>query len=146
MPNIRIDARSLSSKFLIGGHTDAPVDGTTITSFALGPGTYAFLQTGSAGFNFDVTPDGHVAYDPAHDGFLGGRGTDTLIVRGFATTIDGRALSHDLTLFLLGNADVLSRTSTHQLTLIPGTYAIALAGAFADFRFTLDTEGRISLD
>ncbi|MEU9305075.1 galactose oxidase early set domain-containing protein [Streptomyces sp. NPDC048269] len=149
MPNIRIDASSLSSKkFLIPGQTATPVDGTAATSFALAPGTYAFQQTGGplGTFNFDVTADGLVTYDPANDGFLSGRGTDTLIVRGFTITLDGRALSHDLSPFLMGNSDVLSRTSTHDLTLTPGTYAIALAGVFADFAFMVGMDGQVSVE
>ncbi|MEV0372460.1 hypothetical protein AB0I10_21940, partial [Streptomyces sp. NPDC050636] len=149
MPNIRIDASSLSSKqFLIPGQTATPVDGTTATSFSLAAGTYAFQPTGGAlgTVNFDVTEDGLVTYDPANDAFLSGRGTDTLIVRGFAITIDGRALSHDLSPFLMGNSDVLSRTSTHDLTLTPGTYLLALAGVFADFTFVLSTDGQVSVE
>ncbi|MEU2586917.1 hypothetical protein ABZ612_28980 [Streptomyces avermitilis] len=149
MPNIRVDARRLTGKkFLIPGQTATPIDATTVISLALAPGTYVFQQMSEppATFTFDVTPDGFVTYDPANEGFLAGQGTGTLIVQGFAIAIDGRALSHDLITVLPGNTDVLSRDSTHELTLIPGTYRLALVSSVADFAFVLAIDGRVSIE
>ncbi|MET7304372.1 galactose oxidase-like domain-containing protein [Embleya sp. NPDC005575] len=114
----------------------------------LAPGTYVFQQMSGppATFTFDVTPDGLVTYDPASDGFLAGRLTGTLIVHGFIITVDGRALSHDLIPVLPGNSDPLSRDSTHELTLIPGDYRLALVSSVADFAFALAIDGRVSVE
>ncbi|MEV0372461.1 galactose oxidase early set domain-containing protein [Streptomyces sp. NPDC050636] len=98
-----------------------------------------------ADFTFVLSTDGQVSVEPRFAGFAEASGR-TLTVHGYRITIDGRALSHDLTPFLLGNGDVLSRTSTHELTLMPAAFGVALAGVFADFTFVLSTDGQVSVE
>ncbi|MFJ9646469.1 hypothetical protein ACIRQU_25830, partial [Streptomyces sp. NPDC101206] len=124
MADIRFDTSGLThTQFSIIGHSPELVDGASVPVISLEPGIYGFQQlTGQPPiFTFEITQDGSVQYDLNNREFLDGAGTDTLTVRGFAVTIDARELSHDLTLFLLGNPGLLSRERAHELVLAPGT-------------------------
>jgi hypothetical protein len=120
MPNIRIDTSNLTYKrFSILSQNATLVERSTVAELSLPSGTYTFQQPGvAADLIFDVTPDGLVNYSVAHDSFLIGRGTGTLVVRGFSIILDARPLSHDL-LPLINGASILPRDRTHELTLIP---------------------------
>ncbi|MFJ9646470.1 hypothetical protein, partial [Streptomyces sp. NPDC101206] len=86
-----------------------------------------------------------VAIDPRFTGFA--QVSDRRVtIAGYRITIDGRELSHDLTLFLLGNPGLLSRERAHELVLAPGTYPFILASGFADFTFTLGADGQVAID
>jgi hypothetical protein len=149
MPQIRIDTSTLTSTlFVIPGHSTDFIDGATAATINLPPGVHAYQPTSGvvASFRFEVTPDGLVIYDKAHEAFLDGRGTDTLVVRGFTVTLDARQLSHDL-LPLLPAAQVLAADRVHQLTLVPAAgYGFQPAsGIVADFRFDLTADGTIHI-
>ncbi|WP_328876362.1 hypothetical protein OHT76_43520 [Streptomyces sp. NBC_00287] len=122
MAEIRIDSSGLTfTKFSVSGHSPDLVDGAGAPMLALAPGSYGIEQIPGrpARFEFQVTQEGFVEYDAANDAFLGGRGTSTLILRGFPVTLDGRALSHDLEAFLKGSAAQFARSTAHELTLLP---------------------------
>ncbi|MEU8679430.1 hypothetical protein, partial [Streptomyces sp. NPDC048560] len=122
MAEIRIDSSGLTfTKFSVSGHSPDVVDGASAPVLSLAPGVYGIEQVPGrpTSFEFQVTQEGFVEYDPAHDAFLGGRGTSMLILRGFPVTIDGRALSHDLEAFLQGSAARFSRSTAHELALLP---------------------------
>ncbi|MEV5492642.1 hypothetical protein AB0L47_32510 [Streptomyces bobili] len=122
MAEIRIDSSGLTfTKFSVSGHSPDVVDGAGAPVLSLSPGVYGIEQVPGrpTSFEFQVTQEGFVEYDAAHDAFLAGRGTNTLILRGFPVTIDGRALSHDLEAFLKGSAAQFSRSTAHELALLP---------------------------
>ncbi|MCX5327887.1 hypothetical protein [Streptomyces sp. NBC_00140] len=119
---IRIDSSGLTfTEFSVSGHSPDLVDGADAPVLSLAPGVYGIEQVPGqpASFEFQVTQEGFVEYDAANDAFLGGRGTSTLILRGFPVSLDGRALSHDLEAFLKGSAARFARSSAHELTLLP---------------------------
>ncbi|MEY9987994.1 hypothetical protein ABIE67_000026 [Streptomyces sp. V4I8] len=119
---IRIDSSGLTfTKFSVSGHSPDLVDGADAPVLSLAPGVYGIEQVPGrpASFEFQVTQEGFVEYEAANDAFLGGRGTSTLILRGFPVTVDGRALSHDLEAFLKGSAARFARSTAHELTLLP---------------------------
>jgi hypothetical protein len=151
MADIRIDTSQLSFKwFIIPSVITDPTDGSTPLS--LEPGEYDFQQfvgfLASINFTFRVNPDGTVDYDASNNGFLSGRGTPTLIVRGSPITLDGTTLSHDLLPFgpLVEN-EILTRDRTHVLTLVPGKdYKFLPTNQFAPtsvFEFEITTNGAI---
>ncbi|WP_406088855.1 hypothetical protein [Streptomyces sp. NBC_01013] len=146
---IRIDSSGLTfTKFSVSGHGPDLVDGAGAPVLSLAPGVYGIEQVPGqpASFEFQVTQEGFVEYDAANDAFLGGRGTSTLILRGFPVTLDGRALSHDLEALLKGSAARFARSTAHELTLLPAEgYGFLLARGFADFRFTVTPDGQVSL-
>lgn len=147
---ITLDARSLSQDLLLNGFKDVILSRTQIHSLALIPGTgYSFRAAPDAiaNFSFNVEAKGQVAIAPEYTGFAKTDGT-TLTLYGYPITIDGRALSHDLRLYLIGNEDILPRSQTHQLTLIPTTgYTFwPTIRDLANFRFDLSLAGQIVLD
>jgi Matrixin len=150
MSDIRIDTSNLTyTKFFIPELGADFIEGANTPTISLEPGLYGVQQQTSLGanFRFEVTPDGFVNYDIANDGFLSGRGTTTLILRGFTITLDARSLSHDLLPTIIG-ALVLPRDSTHELTLVPAVGYIfqPTPGFFADFQFALDVDGQIVIE
>ncbi|MFD0507027.1 Ig-like domain-containing protein [Streptomyces chiangmaiensis] len=123
MPDIQIDASQLTIPYFT-----IPEGGTEVLDGSTSPPPRVSLpaRTGyhlqplnlAARFEFEVKADGTVDFDPAFDEFLNGRGTGTLVLCGYAISIDGTALSHDLLLTAEGKT-WWPRGQTHQLTLMP---------------------------
>ncbi|MEU1232357.1 hypothetical protein [Streptomyces sp. NPDC005828] len=87
-----------------------------------------------------------VEYDPTNDAFLGGLGTSTPILRGFPVMLDGRALSHDLEVFLKGSAARFARSAVHELTLLPAEgYGFITGPRVIVPLFDLNPDGTIAL-
>jgi hypothetical protein len=150
MSDIRIDTSSLTyTQFLIPGLNSEFIEGANAPTLSLEPGVYSFQQgSGLVGnFSFKVTPDGLIDYDIANEGFLSGRGTSNLTVRGFTITLDARALSHDL-LPLVAGASVLPRDRIHELAIVPAVgYSFQPGpGIVADFQFGVTVEGQVAID
>jgi hypothetical protein len=125
--------------------SNALIEGANVPTIQMEPGEYSFHQMSSPAFRFKITPDGLIDYDVANDGFLVGRGTTTLTVRGFTITIDGTLLSDDL-LPNIFRAGILSRSHTHDLTLVPASgYSFQLT-ARIDFQFDVKVNGQVSVD
>jgi hypothetical protein len=148
MADIRFDVSNLTyKKFLVLDQSSTTFDGSASEVLSLPSGTYTFRHPDiAAEFTFEVTPDGFINFSAAHDGFLSGRGTSTLVVRGFTTSLDARTLSHDLVPLAL--AVLLARDRTHVLTLLPAKgYAFLPSSQFVgDFRFDVTTEGTVNYD
>jgi hypothetical protein len=99
MPEIRIDTSSLSATtFRVEGLDAATFDGNNGVTVSLPAGEYQFQQLIglNATFPFTVSDNGTINFDPKYAGYLAGDGTATLTLTGFAITIDGRAVPHDL--------------------------------------------------
>jgi hypothetical protein len=145
MPNIRIDTSNLTYPNFVIPDVTGVVDGCDSILLSLEPGTYNFQQSGSfADFTFRVTSSGTIDYDTRNDAFLSGRGSATLIIRGFSITLDSTRLSHSILPTVFG-ADTLAPDRVHQLTLVPAVgYGFQPAsGIVADFRFDLDASGEV---
>ena len=151
---VQIDATALSSShFVIPGKTSAlPSD--VVQAVDLGPGTYAF-NLGSAlvnTFSFSVDAAGLIDYDPAFDGFLGGRGTQLLIVQGYTIQIDATALTSNAFAlphtFGLNTFPPMDSTVVQSITLAPasGHGFQASSGSVANFRWDLTIDGEVSFD
>jgi hypothetical protein len=155
MADIRIDTSRLTyTQFLIP-ELNSWFEGADAPTIRLKPGVYGFQQiSGGSGpiFRFEVRPDGLIDYDPANEKFLDGRGATTLNVRGFTITLDGRALSHDLSPLGMPPSVVgLSRHSTHEFTFIPGPYHFRLQANTsypieADFWLNVNADGQVVVD
>jgi hypothetical protein len=97
-----------------------------------------------------VDSSGNVVVPQQFTGFASASG-NKLTIQGYAITLDATALSHDLLPCNMSGfpESVLSRTSTHQLTLIPlspaaGYAFFAGSGVVADFSFVVGTDGSLS--
>ncbi|MFE5942795.1 hypothetical protein, partial [Streptomyces sp. NPDC056480] len=149
MAEIRIDSSGLTfTKFSVSGHSPNVIDGAAAPVVSLDPGVYGIEQIPGrpALFEFRVTQEGLVEYDAEHDPFLSGRGTPTLVLRGFPVTLDGRALSHDLEAFLHGSFARFARGTVHQLRLLPaGSYGFVPGPRVVVPLFDVDVNGAVRL-
>jgi hypothetical protein len=146
---IAIDATRLSFQwFLIPGVTDGPTDARRVQVVQFVPGKYNYqFQSGvQVDFTFTVTPQGTVDYDTRYDAFLSGRGSVTLIVRGFPIAVDSTRLSHAI-LPVFGSS-ALKPDRINQLVLLPaaGYSFISASGVSADFTFGVQTDGTVVVD
>jgi len=147
MANIRIDTKQLTyTQFQVPGVTPATVDGTHAVLLSLEPGTYNFQQGSSADFDFRVTLDGTIDYDTRYDAFLSGRGSETLIVRGFPVALDSTQLSHGIVLNVFEAAS-LKPDRINQLMLVPASgYRFTSSVVNIDFTFGVETDGTLVVD
>jgi hypothetical protein len=100
-----------------------------------------------ANFRFDLSIAGQIILDPKYSGFAMVQ-ADVLVLKGYPITIDGRSLSYDLDLDLIGNADVLPRNQTYPLNVLPAKgYAFQPAPKIPEnFQFEVNLSGQIVVD
>ncbi|MFF2131585.1 Ig-like domain-containing protein, partial [Streptomyces olivochromogenes] len=111
------------------------------------PASGYLFEAGSgavANWKFDVTPSGTIDFDTTCDSFLSGRGSNTLILRGYPITIDATHADSDL----VGIANLATiPQSPHQLSafLIPASGYIpqTMNGVFST-PFSVEKDGRIT--
>ena len=126
-----------------------------IPTFDLPDGTYQINPQGSSNFTFDVV-GGQVDYSGDCEGFLTGRGTDTLMLNGYTVTIDARYLMGFGMFFNgvfgfgpadpQGNGD--KRVIYETCTLLPGNgyYFVIASAQYGDFNFDIGKDGRLNVD
>jgi hypothetical protein len=126
---IQIDATALSApRFSLPSATGA-LPTNSVQTVQLEPRNYRLLThaTADTTWQFDITPEGVVDYQPSLDvtqgGFLSGRGTTTLNLVGLPVTLNARELTTDRYL-LPGVTDWLANTEPHTLRLLPRSYSI----------------------
>jgi hypothetical protein len=122
---------------------------TTHTLTVIPSSGYSF-QPGSgivANLSWDVDTSGNILVAAQYAGFASATG-NRLKITGYTVTIDGTALSHDLLPISLAGytGGFLSRSSTHQLTLIPAAgYTFQPgSGIVADMAYTVGADGSIT--
>ena len=99
---INVDGRGLSHDLLpvsLLGYTTGFLPRTSVNQLTLIPAAGYNFQPGSgivAEMGYTVGLDGTVSYPDSCDGFLGGSGTDTLIVGGYPILIDATKADSDL--------------------------------------------------
>jgi hypothetical protein len=135
---MRIDATALTSTSFLLSRTSAPAEtmgvfqGTSVETVDLIAGDYQFVM--GAGLVMRcavaVTSAGAWDYATACDGFLAGRGTDTLQLAGYAVTIDATPLATPL---VFTNLFSLSSTSQEPFR---GPRQVRLMPTFNDYLFT----------
>ncbi|MDT7041192.1 kelch repeat-containing protein [Candidatus Nitronereus thalassa] len=107
--------------------------------------TLVISDAAAASLNFRVDVNGLVDFDPALDGFVSGRGTDTLVVSGFPLEIDIRQSgAASFTVFGGTNGEVAAEIQ-HSLQLIPGIYTYQ-PDVGTDFNFEVVLEGTVDFD
>ena len=89
---LTVDATALSVPWMDVVYIDR-LTTTAPATVRLLPSSAQRLNSGDGGVVFEVLANGTVAYDPTLDVVLQGRGTNTLVVRGVALTVDATALS-----------------------------------------------------
>ncbi len=95
---VNVDATALSSTLFALPSTfglNTPIDATVTQPLTLIPATYGFLVGSGqvATFRWTIAINGAIEYDAEFDDFLGGRGSDTLVVNGHSVRVDARGLS-----------------------------------------------------
>ncbi|MFE6904024.1 hypothetical protein ACFVFJ_45715, partial [Streptomyces sp. NPDC057717] len=151
MAEIRIDTSNLTyTHFSIPEQNTGWLEGANTPSLFLNPGTYSYQVASRipASFQFSVTSDGLIDYSPLNDAFLDGRGTNTLVVKGFKIFIDGTSLSHGLLPLNIVGVRYLTREKNHELRVPPATgYGLQpTSRTVADFRFDVTTDGKLVVD
>lgn len=151
---VDLDARPLSVTGILMsnliGHTI--LDAEVVQTLRLVPAPFYLVQTALVcDCHFEVDLDGNVQYPTDFDGFLGGRGTDTIVFDGYTVRLDATALStrHFVLPFSIGLSTTLQDSTVVQsYTLLP---AIADGFgfqylSFASFRWNIDHAGLITYD
>ena len=123
------------------------------------PGTHQlFINTAANSFPenpvifFSVNVQGEIDFDMSLDGFVSGRGTDTLVLNGFPVTIDGTDLSYRfLNMFWLPGTSIPNDFALH-LQLLPAEHRFFInagANTFLEnpvFFFSVSELGLIDFD
>jgi parallel beta-helix repeat protein len=149
--NMKIDATALTQNaYQISGPTFATVLDTNTAgkTLTLRIGLYVFILGSGNTMNCvpEVTAAGTWNYPAACDGFLSGRGTDTLVLRGYTVFIDATRLS--TTQFLLSNlftpTGFFDSTVVQRLQLVPSPLngLIVQAGFFCCY-FEVTQDGKV---
>ncbi|MEE6309179.1 matrixin family metalloprotease, partial [Plantactinospora veratri] len=102
----------------------------------------------TADFRFTLGTDGNLTIDPRYAGFAQVQG-NALVLSGYQFSVDGTQLTHALLpLDMLGAPPALANDRRHNLTYLPAAgYGFQPAsGITADFRFTLGTDGNLTID
>ncbi|MFD6231083.1 matrixin family metalloprotease [Streptomyces sp. NPDC060232] len=148
---VEIDGTSLSHDILpfIKGATNLSRHSAHKLHLAPADG-YTFQPASGvlADFRFKLTLDGELNIDPRYGGFSSIKGR-TLIISGYEIVIDIRKLSHGLRpLDMLGEPDALASGRATPFTYIPaqGYNFQPGSGVVADFKFTLDAGGELSIE
>lgn len=154
---MKIDATGLSTTMFellasgTGGGQVGTFDGTVVQTLSLAAGQYTYLAGSGLPMAcpLTVTASGTWDYSSTCDGFMAGRGRDTLVVRGYPVTVDATALSVPI---IFGNAFGLAAGTTpftgpRLLTLVPTTAAYDVqvgSGQVSSCGFGIDLAGKIT--
>ncbi len=112
----------------------------TATGYRYGAWTVSGILWPSLGL--EVGLDGKIAYPASADGWVSGRGTDTLVIHGYSIQIDARAVPPNSFHIPDANAHGLGG-AVHSLTLAPISY-LYFTGEPTDFRFSIrESDGAI---
>jgi hypothetical protein len=148
---INVDGRSLSHDLfpVIPRLSNDFLPRSGVSQLTLIPAAGYGLQPGSgivADMLFSVGIDGLVDFPVSCDGFLGGRGSDTLIVNGYPVLVDASAADSDL----LSIANVGLRADAPRYlfaVLVPaGGYQPQTAKGVFAHGFGVERDGTISVD
>jgi hypothetical protein len=147
--SIEIDATGLVYRYYqIPGITPDWLEcRSAVRTLEMPPGTYHFQVASGyfADFTFEVTAEGKVDYPPAFDGFLEGRDSSRLTIKGFEVTLDARYLSNAGILLVIPTDDwILHET----VRMVPASHYRVQQGSgiLGLFKFALDLEGHFQYD
>lgn len=145
---IRFDATSLSADQFNLNFSSSLVGSTaSVTTFQLLPGEYQFCAPPSQTcFAFTVTPSGTVDYDASLDGYLAGRGTDTLTALGVLIHFDATALSPGQFNLNFSSTLVRDTATPSSLPLLPGVYSFCAPPSVACFNISVTSQGTVDYD
>lgn len=111
--------------------------------YDLAPGAYVFQDNTTARFEFTVTAAGAVDYPAAAEGFVSGRGSSSLVISGYAVTVDASALATAST-FIAGGRASHPRASPWLLRAMPGTY-LMLSNTGGTMHFDVTAGGAVTV-
>lgn len=92
---VRIDGSALFSRYFHVSGVTTWLDANQVQTVALAEGRNYQVVTGAApaDFTFSVDSAGRIQYAAENEAFLGGAGSDTLVLEGLDVTVDARYLS-----------------------------------------------------
>jgi hypothetical protein len=151
---MRIDATALTSTSFLLVDITPPIttfpaaDGTSMRSFVLEEGSYV-VQPGSGlvmSCPLSVAPGGSWDYAPDCNGFVSGRGTDTLMILGYPVGVDAAPLS--ITRFIVANlfgAAPVDADVVQPMRLVPaeGYSFLSGSGLVCACSWDVDRDGRV---
>jgi hypothetical protein len=125
---VGIDARKLTKQAVAVGYVTDYLDTTVVQHVQLAPGPYGvYLNAqGTILGVFTVGPDGNVSYDASLASTFDGAGSPTLVLKAYAVSIDGRALTKQG--IAVGYVtDYFSSDTVQTVNLAPGPYGMYVA-------------------
>jgi hypothetical protein len=91
---VKIDATATSYSVLSVVGVTNWLNAKTVQHLGLSPGWYAIETVATTAVPFRITDSGAVDYDRALDGSLSGRGSSTLVIRGYPIEVDATSPSY----------------------------------------------------
>jgi hypothetical protein len=122
----------------------SPFDNSQIKTIRALPGSHSLLINTGATLHFNILADDTVSYDPIHEPYISGVGTDILTLDGFEVTVDasaltGNGIAPNDALWSLISSTWLEDAPVITARLLPGPSAIhTLAGGYAPITITTD--------
>jgi len=120
------------------------LDARVVQPLRLVPGRHIFWTPASTGMPFTVANAGTVSYEATFDGFLSGRDSSTLRIRGYPIEVDATATSYP-SFAVFGVSGWLDARMVQPLVLVPGTYRLHVSGV-PDALFRVTETGTIDYD
>jgi hypothetical protein len=142
--SVDIDAMALSSSSFYLGGVPGGFNARSVAHVRLVPGRHQFATLALASVVFTVSRSGTVDFDAALDAFVVGRGSPTLVVRGYSIDIDATGTSYSSFLLTSLPGWLDARTVQH-LRLVPGTYRVHFTGV-PDALFRVTAVGTVDYD
>lgn len=145
--SMTVDARALSSlTFNVNYNTAGKGFNAHTTPLYLLPGDYTILAPAShapTAVNFSLAADGTIDYDSSVDSYVGGRGTNTLLLNGLPLTIDATQLTPPRFNINWNEGGQGSTAVPAQLRLMPGDYSYLAPASEVRLDFSLGTDGTL---
>ena len=146
---IKIDATALTPQIFLLDYKAPWFSTQSVDSHELLPGKHLFVTShntaGRQPTAFTVTQEGTVDYAPEYESFMGGRGTDTLVLKGVTIRIDATALSYQV----INIFGWKSPTQVIALTVMPGRHEFIAPSDVAGynyFYFQVSSNGAVDYD
>jgi hypothetical protein len=140
---IAVDARQTSYAGMAVQYAPGRADAEGVRRSRLVPGFHAVVGPGGQGaVAFTVKAGGAVDYARNLDDALGGRDSNTLVVRGYEIAVDPRLTSYT-TMWVSGAPGRVDADGVRRARLVPGTHAVVGPGGYGAVSFSVQAGGTV---